>query len=160
LLGTFLDCGLIRSPAGPIVAGPLRSLGLAVVLVPFTSFIRLLDLMTDLLPVVLPPVVEALPRADVCLILALPFGFVVDPVLLGLTFALVGFSGLVLESLRLCMNFCFGVLGASGFKLPALLPFLKDLTSLDTVLRVFLAAGFFLASAFFLAAGFLASAFF
>ena len=41
LLGTFLDCGLIRSPAGPILVPSGIALGLTVVLVPLTSFIRL-----------------------------------------------------------------------------------------------------------------------
>ena len=126
----------IRSPAGPIVDGPLRSLGLAVVLVPFTSFIRLLALTTDLLPVVLLPTEEALPRTDLCFILALPFGFAVDVVLLGLVRALV----------RLTVGFLASVFLTLGF--------FKDLASFDTG---FLTVGFLTVG--FLASGFLASGF-
>ena len=38
LLGVFLDCGLIRSPAGPILVPSGIALGLTVLFVPFTTF--------------------------------------------------------------------------------------------------------------------------
>ena len=150
LLGTFVRCGLIRSPAGPTVDDEALTFGLTfglsvAVLLPAPNLGPPVRLTSTLVFVGgLPREVLTFLRLILALVEgldsalnALATGFLAS-VFLASGFSLAGFAGLSLESLRLCRSFCFGLSGLSGFKVPALLPFFKDLTSLDTFFLGFL----------------------
>ena len=132
LLGTFLDCGLMRSPAGPTVDDEALTFGLTVGLAGGLSVAVLLPA-----PNLGPPVrltstlvfLGGLPREVLTflrLILSLVEGldsalsFLASVFLasgfLASGFSLAGFAGLSLESLRLCRSFCLGLVVYQALK--------------------------------------------